>query len=133
MKTSPLSDYPVRVRPASINEPDSVAGLYEGIYEMTLNSVVDIMFCPPVMELVPLPEDLDEITSALQARLATLLISRYSVTPESSLRSLEATIFYVSEREFEKFSGELHELSETLGDIHSTVGVTELLDYEVIR
>jgi hypothetical protein len=90
MKVRPRSDYPVGVRPMSVEVPAGVAGLYEGIYEVTLNSVVGIVFCPSLADVAPpfrdelLPRDVDEITTATQARLVSILFSTYSVTPNDA-------------------------------------------------
>src|SRR5687768_1678589 len=119
MKIGPRSDYPVGVRPMSVEVPADVAGLYEGIYEVTLNIVVDIVFCPSLTDVAPpfrddlLPRDVDEITTATQARLVSVLFSRYAVTPNDSLSGRherlpgKGVVFYVTESEFTGFTAEL--------------------------
>ena len=145
MKVIPRTDYPVRVRPMSAGVPAAVAGLYEGIYEVTLNNVVDIAFVPSLSGIAPpfrddlLPRDVDEITTPAQARLVGILFSPYGVTPNDALKgqrqrlSADRLVSYVAEAEFENYSADLHELSTRLGDLHSGVTVTTLTDHAVIR
>ena len=145
MKVSPRSDYPVGVRPMSVEVPAGVAGLYEGIYEVTLNSVVGIVFCPSLAEVAPpfrdelLPRDVDEITTATQARLASILFSTYSVTPNDSRSGgherlpEKGVVFYVTESEFTTFAAELRELSGRLGGRYPDGTVADLADHAVIR
>jgi hypothetical protein len=145
MKISPRSDYPVGVRPMSVEMPAGVAGLYEGIYEVTLNNVVDIVFCPSLADVAPpfrdelLPRDVDEITTVAQARLVSILFSPYSVTPNDPRNGGherlpgKGVVFYVSESEFSIFTAELRELSERSGGLHPDRTVTDLTDRAVIR
>ena len=145
MKISPRSDYPVGVRPMSVEMPAEVAGLYEGIYEVTLNNVVDIVFCPSLTDVAPpfrdelLPRDVDEITTAAQARLVSILFSPYSVTPNDSRNGGherlpgKGVVFYVTESEFSSFTAELRELSERLGGRYPDQTVTDLAGHAVIR
>lgn len=154
MKVRPRADYPVGVRPMSTEVPTKVADLYEGIYEVTLNNLVDILFCPAVSVSVAgpvfyndlLPHDLDEITTTTQARLATVLLSSYTITPNDALRGHQellvhddeanvggGLVYYIAESEFEIYSSELRELSTQLGGLHSQVTVASLGNYAVIR
>jgi hypothetical protein len=145
MKISPRSDYPVGVRPMSVEVPAGVAGLYEGIYEVTLNNVVDIVFCPSLTDVAPpfrdelLPRDVDEITTAAQARLVSILFSPYSVTPNDSRTGGherlpgKGVVFYVTESEFTNFTAELRELSKRLAGRYPDETVTDLADHAVIR
>ena len=145
MKVTPRSNYPVGVRPMSVEVPADVAGLYEGIYEITLNNVVSIVFCPLLTDVAPpfqdelLLRDVDQITTAIQARLVSILFSRYSVTPNDSLSggherlSEKGVVFYVTESEFTCFTDELRQLSERLGALHPDGTVADLADHAVIR
>jgi hypothetical protein len=145
MKVSPRSDYPVGVRPMSVEVPADVAGLYEGIYEVTLNGTVDIVFCPSLTDVAPpfrdelLPRDVDEITTATQARLASVLFASYSVTPNDSRSGGheqlpgKGVVFYVTESEFTSFTAELRELSERLGGRYPDGTVADLSDHAVIE
>lgn len=141
MKVRPRSDYPVGVRPMSVEVPAGVAGLYEGIYEVTLNSVVGIVFCPSLADVAPpfrdelLPRDVDEITTPTQARLVSILFSTYSVTPNDSRSGGHerlpgaGLVFYVTESEFASFAAELRELSGR----HPDGTVADLAGHAVIR
>jgi len=145
MKISPRSNYPVGVRPMSVEVPADVAGLYEGIYEVTLNGVVDIVFCPSLTDVAPpfrdelLPRDVDEITTVTQARLVSILFSPYSVTPNDSRSGGherlpgKGVVFYVTESEFTCFAAELRELSERLGGRYPDRTVADLAGHAVIQ
>ena len=138
MKVSPRRDYPVGVRPMSAEAPAEVAGLYEGIYEVTLNNVVDVVFCPAVAAPLRddlLPRDVDEITDSTQARLVSILFSRYCVTPSEALAGKQerlpggAVVYYVAEADFAVYAAELRDLSGRYPD----EAVTELTGHAVIR
>jgi hypothetical protein len=53
MKQSPTADYPVRVRPESWEHDPTQAGLYAGVYTVTLNATVDITFVPDLSRSAP--------------------------------------------------------------------------------
>jgi hypothetical protein len=152
MKVSPRADYPVDVRLMYWEVPTNVADLYEGIYLVTLNNIVDIQFCPAVSAVDPLihkdllPWNLDEITTTTQARLATVLLSRYTITPNDVFRGQQVQlvrddeshvggglVYYIAESEFEIYSSELRELNSRRGGRSSQVTVSSLGNYAVVR
>jgi len=151
VKVSPRREYPVGVRPQAWEEDPEVADLFAGIYEVTLNHLVSISFVPDVSEVLPpgtaeLPADLDDVSTVVEARLATVLLAPYTVTPNRSLAGEEQVIrrltdderptgvvFYCQDDEFSRFSGELDELSKRVGDLYPELTVADLGAYEVVQ
>lgn len=142
MLISPRSDYPVGVRPMSVEAPPAVAGLYDGVYEVTLNNMVEIVFCPsvpPPFDDALLPEDVDEITTPAQARLVSVLFASYAVTPDDARAGSEerlpgrGVVFYVGGAEFARYAAELRELSAELGARYPDRTVNDLSDHAVVR
>jgi hypothetical protein len=107
--------------------------------------VVDIVFCPSLADVAPpfrdelLPRDVDEITTTTQARIASILFSPYSVTPNDSRSGGheqlpgKGVVFYVSDAEFARFSAELRELSQRLGGRYPDQTVADLAGNAVIQ
>jgi hypothetical protein len=152
MKTTPRSDYPVRVRPRVWDEPEPAAPHYAGVYDVTLNSLVDIAFVPhlttpgPPFDPRALPDNFDLIDDPQQARLAAVLLAQYVVTPDpgraGSVASFEripdegpvrGVLFFVSPELFSVFERELGELSEMVGGLHPAGTVHYVADRAVIR
>ncbi|MBX6357384.1 MAG: hypothetical protein IRZ05_16215 [Micromonosporaceae bacterium] len=145
MKISPSADYYVRVRPQEWDAvPASVAPLYAGIFEVDLNYLVDVAFVPDLSSVAPpwdfsrLPANIDEITTAEQARLATVFTSSYAVTPNDRLAGTQeavddCVVFYVSTRDFSSYAKELERLAELAGSVHSMVRVSQLRGHQVIE
>nr|ALT22109.1 hypothetical protein [Anabaena sp. XPORK13A] len=152
MKPSLETDFTVAVRHQIWEELPEVADLYQGIYSVTLNFLVSITFIPEVEKNLDnwpplLPENLDCVSTKLEARLFTLALSDYTVTPNSLLageqelipipsysqdiEDLNTTsrmgiIFYVKPEEFETFSQELSEVSEKTMGVHDYVRISEI-------
>ena len=152
MKVSPRSDYPVRVRPRSLEEGETVAQLYDGIFDVTLNSVVDIVFVPdlsstmPPFDDAPLPLDLDDVSTQQQARLEAILFGRYVVTPNTGRSGTEerfaravdnpgeltGVAFYISPEEFSCYAADLEQLSHRLGALYPLGTVVDLRGHPAI-
>lgn len=152
MKVSPRSDYPVGVRPRSWEESEPVAELYDGIFDVTLNRVVDVVFVPDLLAIAPpfddalLPRDLDEVFTQGQARLAAVLFGRYVVTPDPSRSGIQecfaraidtpgertGVVFYVSSNKFARYADDLEKLSQRLGGLHPPGTVADLRGIAVI-
>lgn len=153
MKVSPRADYPVRVRPHSWEADESVADLYTGIYDVTLNHSVTVAFVPDMSSFAPpfddalLPRDLDDITTPAQARLAATLFNRYVVTPNVDRAgtqehfpsayddpgSTTGVVFYLSPQQFADYTAELDDLISRLGALHPPETVSDLADSPVIQ
>ena len=137
------------------------AAYYEGIYTVTLNHTVDVVFVPDVSAVAPpwdghhLPDDLDRVTSAEQARIEMVLTARYAVTPHPRLAgeveeipdvlrptgedgwpgppSRPGWVRYVAPAEFDRYAAELPALYEVVPTRFSGVTVSALMAYEVVR
>jgi hypothetical protein len=153
MKPGLNADYPIQVYPLSWDEAPAVAPLYDGVFGMILNFLVEIVFVPDVSAAAPpwdghqLPANVDEVSTAEQARLAAALVANYAVTPNEA-RAGEVERFrwpadegaradvvmrYVSPAEFARYSADLDHLSTIVSGTQSETPVSELRDYEVVR
>jgi hypothetical protein len=153
MKPTPKADFPVGVRPRAWEEDDPALGeAYAGVFEVTLNNYVGIVFVPQlpgsadVWDRDAVPDDLDDVATSAQARLATALLAPYVVTPNTALAGQQqrfemlddppgrrgGTVFYVAPEAFDRFSGELADLSATLGMIHPPGKISDIRDRDVI-
>jgi hypothetical protein len=140
MKPTPTSNFNVRF----INEIDEKwdfpesSQYFEGIFTAVLNYTVSIEFIPEIdRSLTNWPpkfneEKVEHEASYLDARLTTLTLASYAVTPNQSLAGQEETIsplvifpdhpayheygdlviFYITLEEFETFSKEKNTLQE---------------------
>lgn len=151
MKPSLSSDFTVSVRHQSWEEPPELAKFYQGIYSVTLNFLINVMFVPEfeinVNNSPILPENVDNVSSEFEARLFTLCFSDYTITPNSfkkgqqelislpsatedaknnNLTSDVRGIFYVSPEEFATFSKELSALAEQTPGVHDYVKISEI-------
>lgn len=162
MKSRPQADYPVWVVPEKYEVLPANAAYYEGIYTVTLNHTVHIVFVPDVSAVAPpwdghdLPDDLDRVANAEQARIEMVLWARYAVTPHPRLAGevepipdvLPPTgddgwpgstdrrpgwVRYVAPAEFDRYAAELPALYEAVPTRHSGVTVSALMAYEVVR
>ncbi|BAZ15754.1 hypothetical protein NIES4071_76260 [Calothrix sp. NIES-4071] len=152
MKPSLSNNFTISVRHQIWEESPEFAEFYQGIYSVTLNFLVNIMFVPGfeinVNNWPPrVPENIDNVSSKLEARLFTLFFCDYIVTPDqfragqqevislasavedfdnSNLASNVRVVFYVTPEEFTLFSKELHTLSEQTSGIHDYVRISEI-------
>jgi hypothetical protein len=152
MKAWPTADYPVRVLPREAEEEPTTARLYRGVFTVTLNHTVDVVFVPDVSAVAPpwdpatLPADLDAVATVEQARLAAALLAPYVVTPNAARAGAEdgfawpvdagpgtaGVVFYVTPAEFAAHAAELARLTEVAGRLHSQRRVGELREYGVV-
>jgi len=146
---TPRADYPVRVRRRSIEAPESVAILYTDVYVVTLNQAVGIVFTPGLSSIAPpfdaetLPDDLDEIGTVEEARLAAVLSSSYAVIPHAQLAgqaraydglSGDRTLaFFVSPADFAQYATELDGLADQLSAFYPPGTVADLRDRAVVQ
>lgn len=158
MKPSLSSNFTVSVRHQIWEESPKFAEFYRGIYSVTLNFLVNVMFVPEVeinMNNWPptLPENVDNVACEFEARLFTLAISDYTVTPNSLLSGQQEiliapdaeevknsdsasnakVIFYVSPEEFEIFIKELSALSEQTPSVRDYVRISEIENLEFAK
>jgi hypothetical protein len=149
---TPRADYPVRVRRRQWEEASPVADLYDGIFDVNLNSSVDVVFVPDMSAFAPpfdgadLPRDLDAISSPAQAQLVAVLTGTYVVTPNTTRSGTEepltglfddpgvagTAVFFVTPAEFTRYATELDELSNRLAAFYPSGTVDDLREYEVI-
>jgi len=159
MKPSLERDFSVSVRHQIWEELPETAEFYRGIYSVTLNFLVTIMFVPE-LEINPdnwppvLPDNVDEVSSETEARLFTAALSDYTVTPNSLLAGTQeiifipavnkdmgysdidserAVVFYVSHQEFDAFSKELSALADRTPGVHDFVRISEIEELEVAK
>jgi hypothetical protein len=150
MKPSAMYDFPVNVTPRSWEVEKDVALYYQGIFEVSLNFYTSILFVPqfkrdPNHWPPVLPENMGKPQSEIEARLITIAMSKYAVTPNLSLKGQEEVIppfdpqlengvvFYVGDDEFEIFSYELSKIAEELTGIHDSRRVSELKHLEFVK
>lgn len=151
MKPSPHYDFSISIKHQTGEEEPEVAALYQGIFDVILNHTVSIMFVPELIinsQCWPpvLPENLDNISTEIEARLVTVALSKYTVTPNSLLAGKEEIIpqtdsnysqsgivFFVTPEEFKIFSMELSMLAEQISSLHSSKKVSEIQDFHFIQ
>ena len=152
MKVSPRADYPVGVRAMRWEVPPEIADLYDGIFEVSLNSVIGVVFVPDLSAVAPpfddnqLPRDLDTVTTVQQARLAAILFARYAVTPNDRLSGTQqrlphpvpadsldpipgGTVFFIPSQDFATYTAELAELGRdpgTVSTLHTSAAINFL-------
>jgi hypothetical protein len=158
VKISPKADYPVGVRPRSWEELEELGPHYEGIYDVCLNGMVTVTFVPDVSAFGPpfdptmVPDDLDQLASSSEARLAALFLASYAVTPNDELTGTwvalpalgppgqavdptetGATVFFVDRAEFDPVAEDLAGLSQRLGGRHPDETVSQLGGHPAIE
>jgi hypothetical protein len=147
MKVRPTENYLVRVVHQEWEELPECAPHYAGVFSATLNHSVHISFVPDLSDIAPpwdpglVPTDFDAIDTSRQARMATVYVNLYVVTPNASLAGTEewvdwpprpsglpsTLIFYVTPEEFERYAADLDGLAEESDEV-----VADLRDHEVI-
>ncbi len=159
MKPSLSSNFTLSVRHQIWEESPEVAKFYQGIYSVTLNFLVNVIFVPKFERNVnhwppSLPENVDNVSSELEARLFTLFFSDYTITPDplrsgqqeiitlaSAAEEVKNTnsasdvkvIFYVSPEEFATFSQELCVLAEQTPGVYDYVKISEIKNLELAK
>ncbi|NJL86906.1 MAG: hypothetical protein HC886_14585 [Leptolyngbyaceae cyanobacterium SM1_1_3] len=135
-----------------MEEDSETAALYENIFDVRLNFKISIMFIPSLYQTVrsswvpTLPDNVDCISTELEARLITAALSNYIVTPDKELAGTELIIkndllqgvktsifFYVTPEEFETFTIELSDLAERLFSIHDSRQVSEVNNLDFVK
>lgn len=157
MKFGYPQDFAVRVRKQEEDEERSVSRFYRGIYSVSLNFLVHIMFIPPFSHrgkrwALDIPDDIDEVHSVQEARLFTAALSEITVTPDNSragqeqlialaaplspvadMATRQGVIFYVTPEQFALFTQELAELAEQTFSIYGFFPVSKLEHLESIK
>lgn len=150
MKPSPHYDFTISVRHQISEEEPEVAALYQGIFDVILNHTVSIMFVPKIVinsqNWPPvLPENVDDISTEIEARLVSVALSRYTATPNLLLAGKEeiipqtdsnyqsGVVFFVTPEEFDIFNMELSILSEQIPSLHSSKKASEIQDLNFIK
>jgi hypothetical protein len=146
MKVNPRTDYPVRVRPLSMEVEPSVAALYAGGYEVAFNYMVTFSFVPdlgttaPAYDRALLPENLDEVATPEQARLEAVLFAEYAITPNDRLAGTNerlpappwadgwpgGVVSYVRAEQFARFAIDLEALVPDLCALYSDTPISRL-------
>jgi hypothetical protein len=135
MKPVATNDFIVKIIDEEWEVPEKVSPYFREIFSAILNYTVTIYFIPEIdRSKIDWPPKFDEEkfeneTSYLEARLTTLTLGRYIVTPNRSLAgqeelipsfssaeysdylsSKDIVVFYVTPEEYDKFSQEKYEL-----------------------
>lgn len=142
-------DVLVRVRSRVRDEPDAVARLYDGIFDVTLNGSVDVVFVPSpgdggsVLDQSLLPWNLDEVSTVDQARRAAVLFARYVVTPDDARAGSVVAVdgddgthrvmFFVTADAFGRFAEDLAELDASIGGLRSAAPMSTLSDHPALE
>jgi len=151
MNPSLSNNFAVSVRHQIWEESPENTEFYQGIYSVTLNFLVNLMFVPEFERNLTnwppnLPENIDNVNSENEARLFTTAVSDYTVTPNSLLSGQETItfvladekvknadltsdvriVFYVSHDKFAIFNKELSMLAEKTPGIHDYVEICEI-------
>jgi hypothetical protein len=151
MKVGPNANFPIAVRHHSTEVDPETAHLYVNVFDVSLNVTVQVVFVPDVSHVAPpweasmLPPDLDAIASVPQARVASVLLNTYVVTPNAKLAGTEerlpaiggdaessGVVFYITREEFDRYRTDLAALSEATGATFIGGKVNDLREHEVI-
>jgi hypothetical protein len=159
MKPSLERDFTVSVRHQIWEELPEKAEFYREIYSVNLNFLVNIMFVPD-LEITPdkwppvLPENVDDVSTESEARLFTVALSDYTVTPNALLAGKQeiiplpsinedknysdidakmGVVFYVSHQEFDIFSKELSVLADQTPGVHDYVKISQIKEMELAK
>jgi hypothetical protein len=129
MKTVATNDFTIKIVDEEWEVPAKVSQYFKGIFSAILNYTVTVYFIPEIdRSKIDWPPKFDEDkfeneTSYLEARLTTLTLGKYVVTPSRSLAgqeelipsfssaeysdylsSKDIVVFYVSPEEYDEFS-----------------------------
>ena len=153
MKASLKYDIAVQIRHQEWEEEDDLAPFYRGIYSVTLNYFTTVMFIPTFPRTADnwpptLPQDVDDVHSAAEARLFTAALSEYTVTPDAQLAGQQELIpleplpqigprmgllFYVTPPEFALFSQELPLLEQKTPSVRDYVPLSQVRDFATMQ
>jgi len=149
MKPIPRYDFSVNVQYRPWEEDEKRAHFFKGIYEVILNHHIEIAFVPEIKQVtsesISTISITENILSQVEARIATVAASFYTVTPNDLLTGKEeliplnspelggSALFYVTEKEFINFQGELSLVSQTTGRFSNSRKISELKEFEFAR
>lgn len=157
-------EFKVQVRHQERDEDPSVARFFRGIFWMTLNSFVHVIFIPSFPRerenwSLKIADDVDDVRSLSEARQFTAALSDYTVTPdddragqqelipippppqisapgfrdEMATESRTGVMFYVTQKEFTRFSQELALISEHTFELNEYIPFSEAKDFECMQ
>lgn len=152
MKPFPTDNFPISVRKQIWEEDPNSAVFYQNIFDVRLNFSVSIMFIPTLCQKLQsgwipvLPDNVDDISTELEARLVTAALSQYVVTPDRKLAGTEIALknnmlqgkntsvfFYVTPEEFEIFILELSNLADKFPFVHDSCEVSIISNLEFVK
>jgi hypothetical protein len=145
MKSGNPADFLVHVRSQVPDQTPESAAHFEGAFSVVLNHL-------PTVDVVPaftrepwppeLPDDIDVVRSADEARRLAVALGTYVITPDDARAGTDETIprapsapggepwqeviFYLSQVDFDALVAELGSLAERFGGVHDTVPVSEI-------
>jgi len=147
MKVGANPDFPVFVQPESTQHDGAEAALFDGVFRVTLNHFVVVLFVPDV----PLPPrgapafPGEPITTPARARQSCLLDGPYcivaddalagtsrriSAPPPSLLAEVPSVVCFVGRQEFARYVDELERIEDLQ---YGPAPVTRLRPYRVAR
>ncbi|MGB0385134.1 MAG: hypothetical protein ACPGWR_09950 [Ardenticatenaceae bacterium] len=152
-------DFKVHVRHQEREEDPSVAPLYRGIFSVTLNDFVEVMFIPSFSRdtenwSLNIADDVEDVRSLSEARQFTAALSEYTVTPSDERAGEQELIplapplpplrrepgdpttgvmFYVTQKEFIRFSQELALIEEHTFLLNEYLPFSEAKEFECIQ
>ena len=143
MKPNTTADVAINVRPQAWEEAGQDAGLYDGIYLVTLNHTVELRVFPDVDRSSwppPLPDG-QPYASVMTARRALLAMTVYACVVDDALAGSDAAVaqfptdgdwaepgrcFFVGTAEHEALRAQLDALVQATGGVHRTVAASSL-------
>jgi hypothetical protein len=150
-------DFKLQVQHQPREEPASVASLYTGLFTVTLNDFVDVMFIPSFPRTrenwsLNIADDVEDVRSSHEARQFMAALSEYTVTPNDHRAGQQeliplappllrrkpddpttGVIFYVTQKEFIRFSQELAMMEEHTLSVYDCLPFSEVKEFESIQ
>ena len=150
-------DFKVQVRHQERDEHPSIARFFREIFWMTLNDFVNIIFIPSFPHeqenwSLNITTYVDDVRSLDEARQFTAALSDYTVIPDNSRAGQQevypkppplppsrgvgprtGVMFYVTQKEFTRFSQELALISEHTFELNEYIPFSEAKDFECMQ
>lgn len=154
MRPEPQHDFLVSAQLQSWEKPDEVTLLYTGVLAVTLNKAIEVLFVPNTRKTERTwPPTLLDNTNAIhtpeEARLVSLALARYAVTPDAAQAGREellpdpgwsrpeeglyippsyGVIFYTTPQEYETLSDEVLLLANRASNFSRGAPFSEFAD-----
>jgi hypothetical protein len=136
----------VSVQEQPWEHPSNTAELYRGLYTLSLNQMVSIVFAPtfrPAGKEAALPANFDSITTVEEAHLVSLAIADYGVAMKTADEHVEIMswpgwltqppVFFTAPLNFKQFEDDLLRISVECSGTHSSLPIGSLQKFDVIN